>query len=166
MVGIHNDKLYRLHHSGYYNRIGVSTSYNEVRSARNLLAGYYAVQSSDRNDILMPGHFTRCDFTTGAFDNADYSDKSSLSGMHSLHYTASVVFQDAVNKPHSKPPVPFTGLRRSDRHLQQKLPCQIVPPHQKPVIRPILPPDIMLVKETCDITLLQTNRARELASRV
>ena len=131
------------------NHIGVSTSYNEVKRARNLLASY-AVHASEANGTPIPSHFRDSGFCIGAKDNSDYADKSSLSGTQSKHYTAMVQFQDAAQKPGSKPPVSSTVLSKSSPVQRLKLPCQIAPIHHKPVYRPSLPSGF-LTWENCNI---------------
>ena len=125
------------------NRIGVSTSYNEVRRARSLLSSY-AVHRSEADGTPIPSHFNGCDFCIGAMDNSDYSDESSLSGTHSKHYTAMVLFQEKVNAAAVKPKVSSTGLSKSSVPIGQKLRCQIVPHHSKSVVRPSLSPEFVL----------------------
>ncbi len=84
------------------NRIGVSTSYNDVRRSRRLLAAY-AVEKSADQEIPIPSTFTRDSFTIGAMDNADFSDKSSLSGKESDHITMQVLYQEIISPPSSNP---------------------------------------------------------------
>ena len=61
-----------------FNRIGVSTSYKEVRESRNLLQSYTV--SCPPGDVPVPNHFSNEGWTMAAFDKSDYSDQSSLSG--------------------------------------------------------------------------------------
>ena len=146
-----------------FNRIGSFTSYQTIRHARSLLASY-AVKCSENGEIPIPSTFTRDDYTMAGMDNSDYADKSSLSGTEGSHYAALVLFQDAtLNKPLHKPPVSSTGLSYSDSILQNTLPCQEVPPHAKPVVRPTLPPDMLLHPETNQATLLDMETARSVA---
>ena len=99
-------------------------------------------------------------------DNSDYTDRSSLSGKHSSHYAALVLFQDAtVSTPQQKPPVSSTGVSRDDPILQTKLPCQEVPAHNKPVVRPSLPPDMILNPEHKQAELLDMQGARTTSSK-
>ncbi len=99
-------------------------------------------------------------------DNSDYADKSSLSGTESSHYAASVLFQDAtINMPLHKPSVSSTGLSHANPILRTKLPCQEVPPHAKPVVRPTLPPDMLLHPENKQAMLLDMQTARSVAAK-
>ncbi len=99
-------------------------------------------------------------------DNSDYADKSSLSGTESSHYAALVLFQDAtVSRPLHKPPVSSTGLSHNDSILQRSLPCQEVPAHVKPVVRPVLPPDMMLHPENKQAMLLDMQTAKNKAAK-
>ena len=97
-----------------------------------------------------------------AFDNSDYKDQSSSSGTSSRHYTASVLYQEVIGNPNPKPPVSSTDIRKSDRPRKDILSCQKVPQYVKPVIRPALPPDMLLEENSNN--LLKHNRA-ELALR-
>ena len=60
------------------NRIGVTTSYTDVRRPRRLLAAY-AIESSKSNGTPIPSTFRKDAFTIAAIDNADFADMSSLS---------------------------------------------------------------------------------------
>ena len=144
--------------------LGMSTGYSEVRRSRKLLSSY-AVHASGVDETPIPSHFNKSDFCIGAMDNSDYADNSSLSGMHSKHYTAMVMFQEAVNAPVSKPSVSSTGLSKSAKTLCQKLPCQIVPNHPKPVVRPSLPPDFPL-RENMELGLCDPEEAAKNADDI
>ena len=105
------------------------------------------------------------DYTMAGMDNSDYADKSSLSGTEGSHYAALVLIQDAtVNRPLHKPHVSSTGLSFADSILQKRLSCQEVPTHSKPVIRPTLPPDMLLHPENKQATLLDMEAARSVAA--
>ena len=93
------------------NRIVVSTSYNDVRRSRRLLAAY-AVEKSTGQEIPIPSNFSRDSFTIGALDNGDFSDKSSISGMESDHVTMQVLYQETVSPPSSKPLVTEINLQK------------------------------------------------------
>ncbi len=147
------------------NRIGSCASYQTIRSARSLLASY-TVKCSENGETPIPSTFTREDYTMAGMDNSDYADKSSLSGTESSHYAALVLFQDAtVNKPLFKPPVSSTGLSRTKPILKSKLPCQEVPHHAKPVVRPTLPQDMLLHPENEQVTILDMKTARTKATK-
>ncbi|KAH3786936.1 hypothetical protein DPMN_165054 [Dreissena polymorpha] len=132
-----------------FNRIGACSSYLTIRSARK------------DGETPIPSTFTKEDYIMAGMDNSDYADKSPISGTEGLHYAALVVFQDAtVNRPLSKPPVFKTVISRAHPILKTKLPCQEVPPHIKPTVRPALSQDIVLHPETKQATLLDTQTAR------
>ena len=80
-------------------------------------------------------------------DNADFSDKSSISGMESDHVTMQVLYQEAISPPGSKPPVSETNLLKGKVCIPDKLPCQDVPLRPKPTIRPVLPPNFTVLEE-------------------
>lgn len=84
------------------NRIGVSTSYNEVRRSRKLMC-QYTFKCSQINGTPLPSHLSPSGWCTGALDNEDFDDTLSLSGTESKHYTAQVLFQDASQPALSKP---------------------------------------------------------------
>ncbi len=97
-------------------------------------------------------------------DDSDYSDESSLSGTHSKHYTAMVLFQEKVNAPAAKPKVFSTGLTQSSIPTGQKLSCQIVPHHAKGVVRPSLSPDFVL-RENSNLGLCNPDQAAKDADK-
>ena len=127
------------------NRIGISNSYNEVKRLRNLMCAF-TVQSSDANGVPIPSHFSDDGWAFGAFDNEDFEDNSSVSGTHSKHYTAQVLYQETTSPPKSKPPVSSTNLSKYVRPSKEKLSCQVVPTYHKPVVRPSLPQNFVLVE--------------------
>lgn len=104
------------------NRVGVSTSDKEVRDSRNLLKSYAV--SCSQCDIPFPSHFSKEGWTITALDNSDYKDISSLSGTNSRHYTASVLYQEAIGDPISKPLVSSTGITKCDQ--PRKVTCFLV----------------------------------------
>ena len=82
------------------------------------------------------------------------------------NYSSGALAQDAMKtKPARKPPVSETGLKASETLLVDKLPCQIVPNHQKPISRPNLPEDMILVPENKPNTELDMNGARTVAEK-
>ena len=128
------------------NRMGVSPSYNEVRRGRRLLASY-AVANSGENKVPIPSTFTHGAFVCGAMDNADFRDRSSISGTESDHVTMQVLFQEKIAIPESKPSVSSMGMNKSSC-LPKILPCQEVPVHPKPACKPSLPPDFKVIEMT------------------
>ena len=100
------------------NRIVVSTSYNDVRRSRRLLAAY-AVEKSTGQEIPIPSNFSRDSFSIhNSF--ADFSEKSSISGMESNHVTMQVLYQETVSPPSSKPLVTEINLQKvHSRHAKR-----------------------------------------------
>ena len=70
-----------------------------------------------------------------------------------------------VNRPLHKPPVSSTGLSHTDPILRTKLPCQEVDHHAKPVVRPALPPDMLLHPENKQATLLDMPTSRSVSAK-
>ena len=75
-----------------------------------------------------------------------------------------VLFQEAVNKPAAEPPISSAALKPS-QHPDLMLPCQIVPPLMKPVIRPSLPADFPLI-ENCNLVSIKPEQPAINASRI
>ena len=115
----------------------------------------YAFEHSQNGKVPIPSHFTRSNFTMGAFDNADYSDESSLAGTDSKHYASMVLFQDAREKSLAKPvsTISVSKTVSSSNHL----PCQVDVPYEKPLLRPNLPSDMLLSPENCVLEHLDTD---------
>lgn len=129
------------------NRIGVSTSYDDVLRSRGLLSSYVTKESKDQG-VPMPSHFLPSRFTVGALDNFDFEDKSSISGKCSTHDTVMVLFQVVNNdETKTKPSVSSTGLERHCRTKDALLPCQQVALVSKPSVRPSLPDDFLVSDE-------------------
>ena len=80
-------------------------------------------ESGSRDDIPIPSHFTKEGWAMAVLDNSDYKDTSSLSGTNSRHYTASVLYQEAVGDPIYKPLVSSTSISKSDKLSKDMLPC-------------------------------------------
>ena len=127
--------------------MGISSSYNDGRRSRRLLAAY-AVLKSEGNEVPVPSTFTRDAYTCGAMDNGDFSDRSSISGTKSDHVTMQVVYQEVSSLPESKPRVSEMNLHKSTACLPVKLACQEVPHHPKPSVKPSLPPYFKVIEET------------------
>ena len=70
-----------------FNRAGLCVSYKEIQKHRNNFAKL-AILNSKLNGVPIPSHFVPNEFTSGALDNFDHSDKNSLSGLFSSHDTA------------------------------------------------------------------------------
>ena len=148
-----------------FNRVVACAGYKQIRKARSLLASY-AIHLAKNNEVPLPSNLTTEDFTEGMLDNSNYIDRSSLSGTEMKNYSSGALAQDAMkSNPARKPPVSETGLNASEPLLVDKLPCQIVPNHQKPISRPNLPEDMILVPENKPNTELDMNGAREAAQK-
>jgi hypothetical protein len=117
---------------------------NLFRRAQNLLLSYNTIVKSEADDTPIPSQFNSSNFCIAAMDNSDYSDESSMSGTHSKHYTAMVLFQEKVNPPVTKQNISSPGLLKSAIPNSQKLSCQIVPHYSKSVVRPSLPQDFAM----------------------
>ena len=79
------------------NKINVSTSYEDVRRGRVLLASY-AIKKSQNNLKPIPSHFRTgpgAGFVSGTFINMNMKDRFSTSDTKTTDYCALVVFQDA-----------------------------------------------------------------------
>ena len=111
------------------NRIGACVSYNTVRKYREQLANYTVKAGS--SNVPIPSHFNTDDFTSAAFDNFDFNDRSSLSGTKSTHDTVTVLFQEISpnNLSSRKPALSEIGINR--RPLKGLLPCQMITNHTK-----------------------------------
>ena len=141
------------------NKIGVSTSYDDVQRARALLASY-AIEKSQDNFTSILNHFQTgpgAGFVTGAFGNMNMKDRSSTLGAKTTNYCTFVVFQDGGHTYTRKPDV--TGEKIS-RRLTETLPCQILTPWFKSQDRPRLPIDMKITSETDKIELSSQRRAQ------
>ena len=148
-----------------FNRVMACAGYKQIRKACSLLASY-TIHLAKNNEVPLPSNLTTEDFTEGMLDNANYIDRASLSGTEMKNYSSGALAQDAMKtKPARKPPVSETGLKASETLLVDKLPCQIVPNHQKPISRPNLPEDMILVPENKPNTELDMNGARTVAEK-
>ena len=56
------------------NKVGVSVSYNEVQKTRNDLARFTYFRSKNEG-VPISSHFSKDEFTIGALDNFDHSDR-------------------------------------------------------------------------------------------
>ena len=107
-------------------KIGVSTSYNEVlKNRKKKLA-------SINEGPLLPNHFSKDHFSICSFDNFDHADRSSLSGTHSDHDTAVVMFQVKPDIIPLKPNVTAMNLPNSTQHFRNEPPCQLFRNYNKP----------------------------------
>ena len=96
-----------------FNKVGVTVSYNEVQRARNDLARFTYFQRKNEG-VPISSHFSKDEFTIGAFDNFDHSNRSSLSGKFSN--------QVKPEQPSKKPDKTQIGLTKVI--LKGNLPCQ------------------------------------------
>ena len=72
----------------------------------------------------MPSHFVLKEFTLGALDNFDHSDKNSLSGLFSCHDTDMTLCQTKPRENATKPSKSEVNLESVESI--SKLPCQEV----------------------------------------
>ena len=106
-----------------FNRAVLCVSQREIKKHRNNLAKL-AILNSKSNGVPIPSHFVQKEFTLGALDNFDHSDKNSLSGLLSCHDTDMTLCQ-------TKPRENATKSSKSEVNLESvesifKLPCQEV----------------------------------------
>ena len=74
------------------NKVKVSVSYNEVQRARNYLVRFTYFQRTNEG-VPIPSYFSKDQFTIGAFDNFEHSDRSSLAKKYSNRDTVMTPFQ-------------------------------------------------------------------------
>ena len=110
------------------NRVGVSTSYNEVRRARSNLANF-CFTSSENSNVPIPRHFVSDKFTLAQMDNFDHQDKSSPSGTKSNHDTVMTLTQIKPEVPPSKPSLKECHFSQTGAEGYDKLPCQKLLPY-------------------------------------
>ena len=103
------------------NKIDVSTSYNKVLTNRKNKLTDYVLASSINERPQLPSHFSKVHFSICAFDNFDHADRSSLSGTHSDHDTAVVMFQVKPDIIPSKPNVTAMNLPNLTEHFRSEL---------------------------------------------
>ena len=89
----------------------------------------------------MPSHFSKDHFSICTFDNFDHADRSSLSGTHSDHDTAVVMFQVKQDIIPSKPNVTAMNLPNSTEHFRNEPPCQWLSNYNKSKSSANLPPN-------------------------
>ncbi|KAH3705182.1 hypothetical protein DPMN_080248 [Dreissena polymorpha] len=141
-----------------FNRIGVCSSYQTIRSTRSLLASY-ALKCSEDGENPISSTFTKEDYS---IDNSDFADKSSIYGTEGLNDAALVVFQDAtVNRPLPKPGPSVQYNNKPYKSNYEDKSCQEVPSNIKPIVRPALLQDMLLHPETKQATLLDYTNCPE-----
>ena len=101
----------------------------------------------------------------GGTDNSNYKDRSSISGTDGLNYGSSCLFRWKVHPALRKPHVSETGLGRRDGPSENVLPCQMVPPYNKPAVRSSLPDDMALYPENRQVEHLDMDGARTLSKK-
>ena len=139
------------------NKIGVSTSYDDMRRGRDLLA-LYAIKKNQDNLTPIPSHFRTgpgAGFVSGTFDNMNKKDRSSISSTKTIDYCALVVFQDADDTLTRKPDVTDEKI---SRRLTETLPCQELRLWFKSKDRPSLPTGMKITSETDKIELSSQSR--------
>lgn len=148
-----------------FNRVGVCSSYPFIRFLRQMLAAYAIWSSGGDGDVPIPSNLNKEDFTMAGTDNSNYRDHSSLSGTKGCDYAAMVLFQQMSQPAGRKPPVSATGINRSNAYDKSVLPCQNVPPYEKPALRPSLPKDMVLVPDNAQVEHLDIQGARDTAAK-
>ena len=115
------------------NNLGFCVSYPELLKLRALF-GFYIICRYISEDIPLPSHFNKSQFTLVSIDNFDHHDASSLTGKHDTHDSAMVLFQSVPFRAHqvslsSKGKVSeYTDFRVAGRRYISKLPCQMLRP--------------------------------------
>ena len=108
-----------------FNKQCMCINYKSMKIQRSNLAKFTVLQSLPA-EVPLPSHFDRKSFTIAAFDNFDYADKNSLSGMQHAHDTAITLFQVKPLSTKSKPAVSSTDISMI-KNLG-KLKCQEIVP--------------------------------------
>ena len=132
------------------NKIGASISYKEVRKYRSQLASYTVTKGKDGGTPI-PSHFDtnlQNSFVSGAFDNMNMRDHSSVSGSHSTNHCALAQYQDAADKTIRKPAPQEKGYFTSC--LTESLPCQRLTHCFKNKERPHLEPHMKISVPNAD----------------
>ena len=135
------------------NKIGVSTSYDDVQRGRALLA-LFAIKKSQDNSMPILSLFQAGPgegFVSGAFDNMSIKDRSSTSGTKAADYCTLVAFQDADDTLTWKPDVTDEKV---SRRLMETLSCQELTSWFKSKDRPSL----KITSETDKIELSSQSR--------
>ena len=101
----------------------------------------YVLASSINERPPLSSYFSKDHFSIYAFDNFDHADCSSMSGTHSDHDTAVVMFQVKPDIIPSKPNVTAMNLPNSTQHFRNEPPCQLLRNYNKPKSSANLPPN-------------------------
>ena len=76
-----------------------------------------------------------------------------------------VLFQSAIYSACRKPCVSETGITRDTIFNRNDLAYQTVPPHNKPILRPMLPEDMVLHPENHQVECLDMEGSRLLSCK-
>ena len=136
-----------------HNRLGTSESYKKVKKRRYIMKQYTILKKADQYGVLLPSHFSDNGWLTAAVDNKDWDDNSSLSGTEGSHQAVMALYQETTIPPATKKTLSAMRKDKSAKPSNELLPCQIVPPHEKPHKRPCLPDDFPIAKNYTDLTI-------------
>ena len=145
------------------NKIGSSISYKEVRKYRSLLASYTVKKGKDGHTPI-PSHFETTlgsGMVSGAFDNMNLKDRSSISGMNITDHCALVLYQDATCLVTRKPVMQEGQKGHFYNCLTESLACQKINPWFKCKERPCLEADMKISLPKADETELNLQMKRQ-----
>lgn len=92
-----------------FNRLGLSSSYDEVRKYHNDMA-MFTISSTENNLVPIPSHLDPLIFTIGAVDNFDH-EETTTSGIKGTHDTVSIICQNKSNNSLAKPKISETAVK-------------------------------------------------------
>ena len=113
------------------------------------------ILKAQENEVPIPSHFSQHGFTTSALDNKDWDDNSSLSDTQGKHQAVMTLYQETTQPPAPKKNISELGIDKCGKSSKELLSCQIVPPHEKPIVRPTLPADFPLAENYDDLVILK-----------
>ena len=149
-----------------HNRLGTCESYNKVKQRRNIMKNY-TIKRSEEHGVPLPSHFSDNGWLTAAVDNKDWNDNSSLSGTEGRHQAVMTLYQDTTEPTATKLKLSEMGIEKTTKPSTDILPCQTVPPHEKPHKRPSLPEDFDLTEHYSDLIIThESEKAAETAEQI
>ena len=136
-----------------HNRIGTAEGYKKTRQRREVMKEYTLKRSGD-NEVPIPGSFSIPGWIFAAIDNKDWDDDSSLSGTEGKHQSVTALYQEITYNPPPKSSLSEMGITKTVKSLKDVLPCQVVNPHEKPILRPKIPSDMPLAEQYTSLSIL------------
>ena len=119
------------------NNLGLASSYEEILRYQHDMAGLSVKNQND--SALIPAHFQKEQFTSGAFDNWDHEGERV-----SVHDTVAVLYQDSSSVATYKPKISEAGIVHGPRAFATELKCQQLLEFFKPAKRPDFPSDVII----------------------